>query len=306
MKQRVITAIVLVALLVPLVIMGGWFFYGAVAVGVAFAAIEMIRMFEKEEKFPLTSKIVCVLLSMGTYFMLTFLWNNNELQSYDFNIYPVCIAYIFLQNVVLLAIYVFDSRLSIKHISKAFVIINYVAFGFSALSFLRVLGVRFIIYLLIITVSTDVFAFLFGVKFGKHKMCPSISPKKSWEGAIAGTIFGTVLATLFAFFYGNIFQGDRFNANGSLTLLDNFCSLGENQDFWQFIVIFTISLTGSILGQVGDLVASKMKRTFEIKDYGKIFPGHGGMLDRFDSAIFVSMALVGIFIMLRMAFPIAM
>ena len=304
MKQRIITGIFLVLFLVPIVMIGGWLFHFVIGAGVVIASIEMFNMFDHEEKFPLVPKIICIILSLASYAMLTALWIFNEIQNYDFSIYPVCIAFLFLQNVFILTMFVFDSNFTVKDAMKAFIVVNYVSFGFSALSFLRGLGVRFIIYLLIITAATDAFAYLFGVKFGKHKMCPSISPKKSWEGAIAGTVFGTSLGTIFAFFYGNLFQGEIWNSEGNRTLLENFCSLGENQDFVQFIAIFLISLCGSILGQVGDLVASKMKRTYNIKDYGKIFPGHGGVLDRFDSAIFVSLALVGIFIILRIIFPI--
>lgn len=305
MKQRIITAFFLVAILVPIVIIGGWLFYITVGIGVGIATFEMLSMFDhSEEKVKKSVKIASVILAMGTYSMQTYLWKTNEIQDFNFGVYPLCISYLFIQNVVLLSMFVFDSKVSINNIMRVLFMINYVAFGFSALSFLRGLGVRFIIYLLIATAATDAFAYLFGVKFGKHKMCPSISPKKSWEGAIAGTVFGTVLATLFAFFYGNLFKGKPWNEFDNMTLLENFCSLGENQDFVQFIVIFVLSFIASVLGQVGDLVASKLKRTYNIKDYGKIFPGHGGVLDRFDSAIFVSMILVGLFILLRILFPI--
>ena len=306
MKKRIITGFFLIIILVPLTIIGGPIFFTVVGLGVLTATFEMFNMFDhnQEEKMPLVPKIISSLLAVGTYAMLTYLWNNNEIQSYNFDVYPFCIAFLFLQNVILLSMFVFTQKFNSKHLARTFLIINYVAFGFSALSFLRCLGIRFIIYLLLLTASTDAFAYIFGIKLGKHKMAPTISPKKSWEGAIFGTLFGTVLSTLFAFFYGNIFQTELWNKGGEITLLENFCSLGENQDIIQFLVIFAISLAGSILGQFGDLVASKFKRTYDIKDYGKVFPGHGGVMDRFDSAIFVAMALVGIFIFLRMVFPL--
>lgn len=91
-------------------------------------------------------------------------------------------------------------------------IILYIALGFSSLTILLFNGMRFIIYLLIICICTDVFAYLFGIRFGKHKMVPHISPKKTWEGALGGTFFGTLIGSLFAIFYES-FSG-YFVANG--------------------------------------------------------------------------------------------
>lgn len=304
MKKRIITGVVLLAILIPMVIIGGIPFYVLMGLFVGLATYEMINLFNHEEKMPLSLKIVAGALSIIAYFVLTLLWNENEIQSFNFDIYPLYIAYLFLSTAIILSVFVFIPEFKLIDVCKIFLIINYVALGFSALSFLRALGARFIIYLLIVTFATDIFAYLFGIAFGKHKMCPTISPKKSWEGAIAGTIFGTLLGTFFAFFYGNLFQADFLNAEHNKTLLENFCSLGENQNALQFFVIFFISLLSSVMGQVGDLVASKMKRQYEIKDFGKIFPGHGGVLDRFDSSILVAMLLVGLFILLRIFFPL--
>ena len=106
---------------------------------------------------------------------------------------------------------------------------------------------------------TDIFAMLGGKYFGKHKMCPKLSPKKTWEGAISGTLCGSVVGIVF---YSLLV--------GNLTFR---------------VVIITILL--SIVGQMGDLVMSKIKRENEIKDFSNIMPGHGGILDRIDSIIFV-------------------
>ncbi len=304
MKTRMITGAILLLILIPIVIIGNLPFYIFMGLFVAIATYEMLNLFKIVDNMPLVLKIICIILSEGAYVVLSVLWNQNEIQAYNFDIYPVYIAYLFFSTVILLSIFVFVSDFKLSDVAKIFLIIQYVAFGFSALSFLRELGARFIIYLLIVTFATDVFAYLFGITFGKHKMCPTISPKKSWEGAIGGTLCGTLLGTVFAFYYGDLFSGEFLNAEGNMTLLDNFCSLGENRDVTQFFVILVITLLVSILGQIGDLVASKMKRQYDIKDFGKVFPGHGGVLDRFDSSIFVAMSLVAIFILLRIFFPI--
>jgi phosphatidate cytidylyltransferase len=149
------------------------------------------------------------------------------------------------------------------------------------------------------------FAYFFGIRFGKHKMSPKISPKKSWEGAIAGTVIATVLASCFALFYGYLFEpGSFLNGTGQLTLLENITSLGSAPLYIQALVIVPITMIASILGQIGDLVASRLKRTYDIKDFGKVFPGHGGVLDRFDSAIFVSLFLVAVFMAMNQIFPV--
>ncbi len=146
------------------------------------------------------------------------------------------------------------------------------------------------------------FAYFFGVKFGKHKMAPNISPKKSYEGAIAGTIIATIVASCFALFY-SIFKGN-LNPEGFLTIFSQTSAIGNLSRGKQALVIIPLTFVGSIVGQFGDLVASKFKRTYNLKDFGTIFPGHGGVMDRFDSAIFTSMYLVLILTIIQVIFPL--
>ena len=108
--------------------------------------------------------------------------------------------------------------------------------------------------------GTDVFAYFTGMAFGKHKLCPSISPKKTVEGAIGGVC-------------------------GSILLCGLFSWLFMPTEFWVCIVL---GVAGGIFSQFGDLTASVMKRKIGIKDWGTLLPGHGGMLDRVDSMLFVA------------------
>lgn len=117
------------------------------------------------------------------------------------------------------------------------------------------------IYLFLITMLTDTYAHMGGTLIGKHKLAPKISPNKTWEGAIIGGIFGTLCA---ATFYYIVIDGTA-NVLGLLV----------------------ITLFLSILGQLGDLFFSAIKRNHDIKDFSNIMPGHGGVLDRLDSIIFV-------------------
>ena len=105
----------------------------------------------------------------------------------------------------------------------------------------------------------DIFAYFIGSKFGKNKMCVSISPNKTWEGSIGGLVLGTSSGLIFyKLLIGNI-----------------------------TIKVVLITLILSIIGQIGDLIMSRIKRENDIKDYSNIMPGHGGILDRLDSSIFV-------------------
>ena len=121
---------------------------------------------------------------------------------------------------------------------------------------------------------TDTFAMLIGCLIGKHKLIPSVSPKKSIEGSVAGSIVGTAIASIY---YVNVLEG------------------GIN-----ILLLIVMSLVLSILGQIGDLFFSKVKRENEIKDFSNLMPGHGGVLDRFDSLLFIVYGYIIIFHILFM------
>ena len=112
----------------------------------------------------------------------------------------------------------------------------------------------------------DTCAYCVGVLFGKHKMAPVLSPKKSIEGAVGGVVGAALLGALYAWAIGN------FDA-------------GFAHAPWMYAVLCGV---GALVSMVGDLAASAIKRQENIKDYGKLIPGHGGILDRFDSVIFTA------------------
>ena len=117
------------------------------------------------------------------------------------------------------------------------------------------------VYLFLITMLTDTYAHMGGSLIGKHKLAPKISPNKTWEGAIIGGVFGTLCASTFYYIV----------IDGNVNVLG----------------LLVITLFLSILGQLGDLFFSAIKRNHDIKDFSNIMPGHGGVLDRLDSIIFV-------------------
>lgn len=138
---------------------------------------------------------------------------------------------------------------------------------------------------------TDVFAFFVGSLFGKHKLCPEISPNKTTEGAIGG-IFGGIFGSAVVYFLFDFFH--VFGPQFGLT----FSGLGLST--WHIVLTYVlIGLGGSVVNQVGDLIASQVKRYCCVKDYSRIFGEHGGVMDRFDGIILntVFVAVVFMFIL---------
>ena len=149
-----------------------------------------------------------------------------------------------------------------------------VLFSFAYLAREYHLGSFFVWLIFICAWGSDTGAYVFGRLFGKHKLAPSLSPNKT----IAGAIGGVLTATLLAFAYGTIMM--------QFLLIDGRLPI---------VMICTIAgVMGSIFSQFGDLAASAIKRHSDIKDFGKIFPGHGGVMDRFDSMLFTAPVVFGL------------
>lgn len=166
---------------------------------------------------------------------------------------------------ILLHTVIHKSRFSFDDAGVLVLGMMYIGIGFNAFILARNDGFTTLLYAMLIVWLTDSGAYIFGRQFGKHKLAPRVSPNKTWEGSILGTLFATIiLAVYLAFFH-----------------------VGYSS--WLLMVIATICL--SIFGQFGDLIESALKRYYGVKDSGKILPGHGGILDRFDSMLMVMPAL---------------
>ena len=141
----------------------------------------------------------------------------------------------------------------------------FIAFGFSSINLIiNEYGLFFFLLIFIFAWASDTFAYFTGVFFGKHKLCPALSPKKTIEGAIGG-IVGCVGCTVLAFYL--------FNMSKEPVVI---------------VGLALLSVLFSVLGMVGDISASYIKRAAGIKDYGNLMPGHGGVLDRFDSVLLIA------------------
>ena len=160
--------------------------------------------------------------------------------------------------ITLLILVVTNKDISIKDISATFLGILYIPFLMFHIVYLN--NTKYIWLIFIIAFGADTFAYVAGNLFGKTKLCPKISPNKTVEGFIGGIIGSTVLSIIYSIYFG-------------LTPI------------WKLILL---AIVCSTIAQLGDLVASRIKRLCGIKDYGFIMPGHGGVLDRFDSIIFTA------------------
>ena len=298
MKQRIITGILMAIILVPLVLVPSEamerVFEFVVMLFAVIAMLELLAMYSKEKRIGIPMRIISIILMLFLYLSVTYMASKNlgissivtkgiDHINLSTAFQPVTVLLFML--IVLMSGLVFVHDYNVSDLGKLYIAILYVSLCAGALSVLRLLGIRFIVYLFVITVSTDIFALVFGMLLGKHKMAPNISPKKTWEGAFGGTIVASILGSLLIIFYPYVSKLFGFGD------VDFFKNVFDYQKLGMFgLVLFAIllSISLSISSQIGDLIASKLKRNFGIKDYSNIFPGHGGVLDRFDSAFFAS------------------
>jgi len=263
MKQRIITGALLVIILGVLIYFGEgpleFLFSGLCVLLATVASWEFSRMLYKDRPFS-PFNYLAVLFTFS-FTLMNVIWFSQTLVYYQ-------MVFLFVISMLLIyaLLYIFYEHFTFKDFSGQILTVFYTSLGFIAFAYLRILGIHFIIYLFLVAMLTDVFAYLIGVKFGKHRLAVKISPKKSIEGAIAGLVIGGSLAALYAYLF-------------------DFLNLS-------LILLLLISFSLSIISQVGDLVASKFKREHDTKDYSNIFPGHGGVLDRFDSSMFAAIFLM--------------
>ncbi len=275
MKQRVITAVVLLALLAVVV----WQIYTPLFVIViaffsAVAANEIMKCAKVSNKFILctgTAFAFCVPFFASAHILEPLV--STPQWALVINKVPNIVFVIVLTLAFFLAMLKEYSHTKFEDVAVSFIASVVVPYGFSIFVRLRdidgyktQIGVYLIFFGLISALGTDTGAQLGGMAFGKHKMSPNISPKKTVEGAVCGVITGFALNLIAMLLY------NRF-ADSPLTQT-------------QAIVLMCVEPLIGVMSMMGDLSASVLKRNFGVKDFGKIFPGHGGVMDRFDSSLF--------------------
>jgi phosphatidate cytidylyltransferase len=266
MITRIITSLVALCVLIPVL-----FLANTVVLPIAIAISCVIAIGEALNCIGVLKKAaVSVPLLAAAAFLSV--WGRFCDSISDFLIVFACV--IFIEVLYFMAVLVFfKGALSITDLSAAVFISFYITVGYCSIVLLHdhFEGGKYT-YLLIFVGAwiTDIFAYFCGRLFGKHKLIPEISPKKTVEGSIGGTLFTGVSFVVFG-------------------VIADALALGINQGHLQ---LFLFGIAAALVAQIGDLCMYALKRHYGIKDFGKIFPGHGGMLDRFDSIIAVSVVLL--------------
>ena len=256
-KTRLISGIVLVLVLLVFSILGGDVLLAGLTIVSLVGLFELYRVFGMEKGL---LGFIGYVAALFYYFVLKLLSVNIRIDLFLFSMALM---------ILLMVVYVFSfPKYKAEQVMAAFFGVFYVAFMLSCVYLTRMLpNGQYLIWLIFLcSWGCDTCAYCVGMLMGKHKMAPLLSPKKSVEGAVGGVIGAALLTVLFGFV---------FQKNMDIPIKYIFLMAG-------------ISAVGALISMVGDLAASAIKRNYEIKDYGTLIPGHGGILDRFDSVIFTA------------------
>ena len=252
-KQRAISAVILV------IIAAITLYFGGALTCLVMCAVSLIGVMELLSIFGLNKEGLGYAAYGATVFYYALLY---------FDLHQFILPLIAVYMLVILAIYVLTyPNNKNKEIMAAFFAFVYVGVMLSYVYLIRDMKHGLILVLLIFVSSwgNDTCAYLVGRAIGKHKMSPILSPKKSIEGLIGGIVGAGILGVVFGLIYNHFMQ--------------------VAHSVWIFALIGAVCALPAV---IGDLAASAIKRNNDIKDYGKLIPGHGGILDRFDSIIFTA------------------
>ena len=272
MLKRVIAGIIGACIIFPVLWFSDtWVFPVFFAIVTLVSMFEMLRCIGIHKKFYVSIPLMLFAAATPIVARLTTVFRDIEGKDID-------VIFILLCGAVIAVLWFFAVSLfsngdfHLGTASMTFMTSFYIVGGYTAIVMLRDLSStgKFVFWLVFIGAwSTDIFAYFFGRLLGRHKLMPEISPKKT----IAGSLFGVLFCVISYVVYGLILQ--------------YFAGIKPH-----YIVLALVAMLISVVAQVGDLVMSHIKRKYGIKDFGKIMPGHGGLLDRFDSVLAVALILI--------------
>ncbi len=271
MKTRIITAAVMAIVGIPILIFSKYIVFPiALSILSAIAAYEMMRVLGVHKSYLLTVPLYVIALAMPTlsYFFA-------EDYTLAFILVTAAVLFAYLIYAFFVAVFM-RGNLKYAKVCEIFASAVYIIISFTAFGIVRYLtnGLWNLIIILVAAWGSDVFAYFTGRFFGRHKLIPEVSPKKTVEGSVGGIVCATLLMLLYGFIVSKA------------TVLEP-----------NYIVLAICGFVLSAVSQVGDLIASLIKREHEVKDYGNIFPGHGGVMDRFDSVLSITAILMVICIL---------
>ena len=258
MITRLMSAIVVTLIFIPIVLIGGLLFNISFFILALLTLRELMKAKEHEKRIPDFIRFI-------SYLLLTIIYFQNTLsKALTFSLDCKLISGVFLILLLPVVLYHNDKKYGV---TDAFFLLGSVLFlGYSMSLFYmyRSIDLKIILFLFLIAIITDTYAYLVGKLIGKNKLLEVISPNKTWEGTIGGSLVAVFVCTSYYI--------TAVNSNASIMTIS-------------IIVLFL-----SLVGQFGDLFFSSIKRKFKMKDFSKIMPGHGGVLDRLDSIIFILLA----------------
>ncbi len=251
MKKRIISAILMLIIVIPIVYLGNWIFNIGVGIVSSLALIEFMDLPKSHHKIPLLVSIASIMC------MLLLVFSDYQ-NSYSI-MYGISYRGLAITLLVLLGLSLFYKKEEYQATDALVLLgaITLIGTSFNTMILVRMFSLYKFIYLILIFILTDTFALFGGKLFGKHKLIPHVSPNKTIEGSIIGSTVATIGASIF---YHYLISPVNIK-----------------------IILATLVL--SILGQIGDLIFSKIKRENNLKDFSNLIPGHGGILDRLDSTI---------------------
>lgn len=262
--KRTISSIVGIILLAGVMLAGDYAFTIAIALIALIGMFEMFKALENLEIRPV--KVLGYLWCLSIpCFMIAFIRNINVSTGWT-------LIGLFITICILFVYYIFRfNKVSTNDITGTVFSVFYIVFTFLCLGFLRLIpSGNILIWIAFIGAwATDSFAYLAGIAFGKKKILPDVSPKKSLEGSVGGIL-------------------------GCIIIMNIFGIIFKNHISFSPLVFTLLGLLCGIFSQIGDWAMSALKRKAGIKDFGKIMPGHGGILDRFDSILFIAPMILGI------------
>lgn len=273
MKTRLLSALIGVPLAIGLVILGAYF---PIVITLSLAAVCIMCIVEGLSAKKLDKKLT-MLIPCTLFCLLLFLFYWNRLAC-------MCIAFAFIVALYLAMVFNHEN-LVFQDLSFALTMTIMCTLGIWTVVYMfdrtkSVVGLFYVVISLAIPWFADAGAYFGGSLMGKHKLCPKISPKKTVEGAVSGVIIGMLVPLLAGVIFKYFFFDESVTVN--------------------YVNFALIGLLASVISILGDLSFSLVKRSCNIKDYGSLIPGHGGMLDRFDSVIFSAPLLM----ILDMVLPI--
>jgi phosphatidate cytidylyltransferase len=264
-RTRLISGIILLAIAIGVIVLGGDLLFATLLVISLIGTMELSRIVKVNKALP---GVLAYLCTVAFYLLLYF-----ELEQFQLMLF---IVYLML----LMATYVFAfPKYSTEQIAVPFLGLFYVSIMLSYIYQVRILedGALIVWLIFIGAWGSDTCAYCVGVLIGKHKIAPVLSPKKSLEGCIGGVVGAAAIGAIYALI-----------TKDYITEVSN-----------PILAFAVIGAASSVISQIGDLAASAIKRNHEIKDYGKLIPGHGGILDRFDSIIFTAPIVYYLSVLLR-------